>query len=181
MSRVGKLPITVPQGVSVEWSPPLLKVKGPKGELSVEVRPPAGVDVAEEAINITRPDDQRESKSFQGLYRSLVNNAVAGVSQGYEKKLEVVGVGYKAEVAGDVLKLSLGFAAPKSFAIPEGVDISVAGGVITVQGIDKQKVADVAARLRFFRPPEPYKGKGIRFQGEQLRRKAGKAAVGGQT
>jgi len=180
MSRIGKLPIEMPKGVEAIWNPPVLKVKGPKGELEVPVKKPAGVTVEGNLIKITRPGDDRTSRSFQGLYRSLVANAVQGVSQGFEKRLEVVGVGYKAEVQGQELVLTLGFAFPKRFRIPDGVEIKVEGPQIVVRGIDKQQVGDVAARIRAHRPPEPYKGKGIRYLGEQVRRKAGKAAVGGK-
>jgi len=180
MSRIGKLPIPIPAGVSVQWETPVLKVKGPKGELTVVVKPPTQVAVDAGVLKLTRPDDERSSKSNQGLYRSLLNNAVHGVSSGYEKKLEVLGVGYKAEVTGKILKLTLGFAFPKEFPIPAGIGIKVEKDTIVIQGIDRQQVGDVAARIRSYRPPEPYKGKGIRYQGEQVRRKAGKAAVGGK-
>jgi large subunit ribosomal protein L6 len=180
MSRIGKLPVAVPPGVSVKWEPPLLKVKGPKGELAVEVKAPASITVEGNIVRVTRPDDERLAKSRQGLCRSLINNAVHGVSQGYERKLEIVGVGYKAEVAGKILKLTLGFAFPKEFPIADGVTIKVEKDTIVVSGIDRQQVGDVAARIRRHRPPEPYKGKGVRYAGEHIRRKAGKAAAGGK-
>lgn len=180
MSRIGKLPITLPSGVSVKWEKPLLKVKGPKGELAVEVKDPAGILVEGNVVKVTRPDDERLAKSRQGLCRATINNAVNGVSQGFERKLEVVGVGYKAEVVGKILKLTLGFTFPKEFPIPAGITIKVEKDTIVVSGIDRQQVGDVAARIRRHRPPEPYKGKGVRYQGEHIRRKAGKAAVGGK-
>jgi len=180
MSRIGKLPVTLPQGVSVNWNAPNLTVKGPKGQLALEVKPPASLVVEGNVLKVTRPDDERESKSHQGLYRSLINNAVQGVSKGYERKLDIFGVGYKAEVVGKVLKLTLGFAFPKEFPIPEGITIKVEKDTIVVTGIDRQQVGDVAARIRRHRPPEPYKGKGVRYQGEHIRRKAGKAAAGGK-
>jgi len=181
MSRIGKLPIPIPEGVTVKWDKPVLFIKGPKGELQVEIKPYVDVVVEDGSIQVTRPDDSRTSRSCQGLYRSLVDNAVSGVTRGFEKKLEIVGVGYRAEVSGDVLKLSLGFASVKEYPIPEGITINVEKEVISISGIDRQKVGNVAARIRAYRPPEPYKGKGVRYQGEQIRRKAGKAAVGGQT
>lgn len=178
MSRIGKLPIAMPGGVTAKWVEPLLEVKGPKGGLSLKVKKPAGIKVENAVIQVTRPDDTRESRSFQGLYRSLINNMVVGVSKGYEKRLEIVGVGYKAEVSGPVLKLSVGYAFAKDFPIPDGISIKVDKEGILIQGTDKQQVGNVAARIRSYRPPEPYKGKGIRYQGEQIRRKAGKAAAG---
>jgi large subunit ribosomal protein L6 len=180
MSRIGKLPVVLPPGVTAVWTAPELTVQGPKGQLSVRVLPPCGLEIGEGAIRLTRPDDARTSKVAQGLYRALVNNVVVGVSQGYQKRLEVMGVGYKAEAAGKVLKLSLGFANVKEFPVPDGVTVSVDKNFIVVQGMDKQVVGDTAARIRSHRPPEPYKGKGIRYEGEHVRRKAGKAATGGK-
>lgn len=178
MSRIGKQPVALPKGVSANWAAPVLTVKGPKGELRVEIKPPIGVTVEKDLLKLTRPDDERLSKSAQGLYRSLVNNAVHGVSQGYEKRLEVVGVGYKAEVTGQALKLSLGFAGPKLYPIPAGLTIKTEKDAILISGASKQAVGNAAAEIRHYRPPEPYKGKGVRYSGEQIKRKAGKAAVG---
>lgn len=178
MSRIGKLPINLPKGVTVTWEEPVLRVKGPKGELRLEVRPTVGIKIEDGVMTVSRPDDSRTSRSHQGLYRSLIHNMVVGVSAGYEKKLEIVGVGYRAETSGDVLKLSLGFAFPKEFKIPPGISIRVDKDVIIIEGSDKQIVGNVAASIRAHRPPEPYKGKGIRYQGEQIKRKAGKAAGG---
>jgi large subunit ribosomal protein L6 len=180
MSRIGKLPVVLPKGVTAAWNAPELAVKGPKGQLSVQVLAPCGVDIKDGVINVTRPNDERQSKAAQGLYRSLVSNVVTGVSQGYVKRLEIVGVGYKAEAAGQLLKLSLGFAYVKNFPVPDGVKVTVDKSFIVVEGADRQAVGDVAARIRAYRPPEPYKGKGIRYEGEYVRRKAGKAAVGGK-
>ncbi len=179
MSRIGKLPVTLEKGVSAKWNAPFIEVKGPKGELKVEIKLPITVTIEESQIVFNRPDDTSHSKAFQGLYRSLVKNAVIGVLKGFEKKLEIVGVGYKAEVVGKILKISVGYAFAKDFPIPEGLDISVDKSIVTVQGIDNQKVGDAAARIRAHRPPEPYNGKGIRYVGEYVKRKAGKAAVGG--
>jgi large subunit ribosomal protein L6 len=179
MSRIGKLPVALPKGVTAVWKAPELSVKGPKGQLAVKVLPPSGVEIKDEIIHVTRPNDERASKAAQGLYRSLVNNVVTGVSQGYVKRLEIIGVGYKAESAGQVLKLTLGFAFAKNFPVPAGIKISVDKNFIVIEGMDRQVVGDVAARIRAYRPPEPYKGKGIRYEGEYVRRKAGKAAAGG--
>jgi large subunit ribosomal protein L6 len=179
MSRIGKLPVPVPSGVTADWKAPVLKVKGPKGAMAVEVKQPCGLEFDGKVIKVTRPDDARESKRSQGLYRSLVRNAVEGVSKGFERRLEVIGVGYKAEAAGKVLKLSLGFAKPVEFPVPPGIEIKVEKDTIVVSGIDRVLVGNVSARIRSFRPPEPYQGKGVRYQGEYVRRKAGKAGVGG--
>lgn len=179
MSRIGKLPVKTPAGVKARFQDPLFEVEGPKGRLSLEVKPPCAVELEEGEVRVTRPDDSRQSKAAQGLYRSLIHNLVVGVSEGFERKLEIVGVGYRAEVAGRTLKLSLGFASPKEFPIPEGIEIAVEKDVIVVRGIDRTLVGDVAARIRAHRPPEPYKGKGIRYQGELVKRKAGKSGVGG--
>jgi len=180
MSRIGKLPIALPPGVTATWRAPALELKGPKGQLVVKVLPPCQVEIKEGVVRVTRPDDSRSSRMSQGLYRSLANNAVVGVSKGYEQKLEIVGVGYKAEVSGQVLKLSLGFASVKEFPIPAGLKIGIVKSMIVIQGIDKQLVGETAAQIRSHRPPEPYKGKGIRYEGEYVRKKAGKAAVGGK-
>jgi large subunit ribosomal protein L6 len=178
MSRVGKLPVPIPEGVDVRWKKPVISVKGPGGEYRLEVKPPADVKIEDSAIKVTRPDDTRPNRAAQGLYRSLINNMVVGVTKGYEKRLEIVGVGYRAEVEGRALKLSVGYAFPKIFEIPEGITVNVEKDLIVVRGSDKQKVGDAAARIRAYRPPEPYKGKGIRYQGEYVKIKAGKTAVG---
>jgi large subunit ribosomal protein L6 len=178
MSRVGKLSVPIPEGVDVNWQKPMISVKGPGGEYRLEVKPPADIKIEDRAIKVTRPDDTRPNRAAQGLYRSLINNMVVGVTRGYEKRLEIVGVGYRAEVDGRALKLSVGYAFPKIFEIPEGITVNVEKDVIVVRGSDKQKVGDAAAGIRAYRPPEPYKGKGIRYQGEQVKIKAGKTAVG---
>lgn len=180
MSRIGKLPIKLPSGVSAEIKDGKVSVTGPKGTLSVQVKAPATVALEDGELKISRPDDERRSKAFQGLYRALINNAVTGVSQGFERRLEVVGVGYKAEVTGQVLRLSLGFAGPKDFLIPEGLAVTVEKDNIILKSADRRLLGNSAASIRSYRPPEPYKGKGIRYQGEKIRRKAGKAAAGGK-
>ena len=179
MSRIGKVPVPLEKGVSAKWNDPFIEFKGPKGELKVEIKLPITVDIEENQVVFNRPDDTSHSKSFQGLYRSLCMNAATGVINGYEKKLEIIGVGYKAEVEGKILKISVGFAFAKDFPIPEGLTISVDKNIVSVQGIDKQLVGEAAARIRAHRPPEPYNGKGIRYVGEYVKRKAGKSGVGG--
>lgn len=176
MSRIGKIPVQIPAGVKVSQDHTLIKVEGPKGKLSLEV--PKGVDVilGEKAVEVKRPSDGRRERSFHGLVRTLIANMVKGVSSGFEKSLEVAGVGYRAEVAGKNLKLIIGFSAPIEYAIPEGIQIKVDKQVnILVSGIDKQLVGRVAAEIRSLKKPEPYKGKGIKYVGEQIRRKVGKS------
>ncbi|MCL5808596.1 MAG: 50S ribosomal protein L6 [Deltaproteobacteria bacterium] len=176
MSRIGKIPVQIPAGVKISQDHALIKVEGPKGKLSLEV--PKGVDVilGEKAVEVKRPSDGRRERSFHGLVRTLIANMVKGVSSGFEKSLEVAGVGYRAEVAGKNLKLIIGFSAPIEYAIPEGIQIKVDKQVnILVSGIDKQLVGRVAAEIRSLKKPEPYKGKGIKYVGEQIRRKVGKS------
>jgi large subunit ribosomal protein L6 len=177
MSRIGKLPIAVPKGVDVKLDDRHLTVKGPKGQLELDVHPEITVEIDGDEILVTRPSDQKQHRALHGLTRALVNNMVTGVTDGFERKLEIVGVGYRAEKQGSGLKLSLGFSHPVEYPAPEGISLEVPQPTeIVVQGIDKQKVGQVAAELRAFRPPEPYKGKGVRYAGEHVRRKAGKAA-----
>ncbi len=178
MSRIGKQPVQIPSGVKVEWNPPVLRVQGPKGELTREVKPGIHIEIEGDILRVRRENEDRRVRGYHGLYRALIYNMVLGVSKGYEKKLEVMGVGYRAEVKGRELHMLLGFSHPVVFPIPEGIQISVDRSFISVQGIDKQQVGEVAAEIRSIRPPEPYKGKGIRYADEVLRRKAGKAAVG---
>jgi large subunit ribosomal protein L6 len=178
MSRIGKLPITVPSGVDVTVEDRTVTVKGPKGTLAHTVAEPISVNRGEDgAIEVTRPDDERESRSLHGLTRTLINNMVIGVTQGYEKKLEIVGVGYRVLSKGPTqLEFQLGYSHPITFNAPEGITFTVDGPTkLGVQGIDKQVVGEVAANIRKLRRPEPYKGKGVRYAGEQIRRKVGKA------
>ncbi len=183
MSRVGLLPVPVADKVSVDVGKNnLVTVKGPKGELSLQVDPDIKVTVGDGELTVARPTEQKRHKSMHGLYRSLINGMVQGVSEGFERKLEIIGVGFRASVNNDVLELALGFSHPIYFVPPEGIDISVeeARGkntIVTVAGIDKQLVGQVAAKIRGLRPPEPYKGKGVRYVGEYVRRKAGKTAA----
>jgi large subunit ribosomal protein L6 len=178
MSRIGKLPITVPSGVDVALDERLVTVKGPKGTLSHRVAEPISVARGDDgAIQVSRPNDERLSRSLHGLTRTLISNMVTGVTEGYEKKLEIVGVGYRVLSKGpNQLEFQLGYSHPITFDAPEGITFTVEGPTkFGVQGIDKQLVGEVAAKIRKLRKPEPYKGKGVRYAGEQIRRKVGKA------
>ncbi|MDO9455413.1 50S ribosomal protein L6 [Nocardioides sp.] len=177
MSRIGKLPVTVPSGVDVAIDGPQVTVKGPKGTLSHTVAAPIVVEQNDGVLDVKRPDDDRISKSLHGLTRTLVNNMVVGVTDGYEKKLEIVGVGYRVLSKGPTqLEFQLGYSHPIVFDAPEGITFTVDGPTrLGVVGIDKQLVGEVAANIRKLRKPEPYKGKGVRYSGEHVRRKVGKA------
>ncbi len=176
MSRIGKLPITVPGGVDVKIDGQLVTVKGPKGELSLAVAEPIRVALEEGQVLVTRPDDERNSRALHGLTRTLINNNIIGVTEGYSKQLEVVGTGYRVQQKGAGLELALGFSHPVLVDAPEGITLAVEGNTkITVSGISKQAVGEAAANIRKLKKPEPYKGKGIRYAGENVRRKAGKA------
>jgi len=175
MSRIGKQPISIPPGVTVSLAGRTVTVKGPKGALNHNL--PKGVDfaVAGNQATVTRTDDSRQNRSLHGLTRSLVANMVAGADKGFRKDLEIQGVGFKAALQGRTLSLSLGFAGPKQYAVPDGVDVQVNDGTkIVLSGADKQMVGEAAARVRSYFPAEPYKGKGIRYLGERVRRKVGK-------
>ncbi len=178
MSRIGKAPITVPSGVSVEVADGVVTVSGPKGTLTQTIPGAITVAVDGDVVTVDRPDDSRENRSLHGLTRSLIANMVVGVSQGYSKTLEIQGVGYRAQAKGPrTLELALGFSHPVSVEAPEGIEFEVPTNTqIIVKGIDKQMVGQVAADIRRWRKPEPYKGKGIRYAGERIVRKAGKAA-----
>ena len=178
MSRIGKMPIAIPQGVEVNINGQHVSVKGPKGELSLEVSEPIKVVVEENEIIVTRPDEEQTSKALHGLSRTLIANNVHGVSQGFQKNLEIVGTGYRAVAKGSSVELALGLSHPVVVDPPAGVTLQVEGqNKIIVSGIDKQAVGEVAANIRKLRKPEPYKGKGIRYEGEYVRRKAGKAGA----
>lgn len=183
MSRIGKAPINIPSGVSIDVSKGnLVTVKGPKGELQQQVDADLSVGIEDGVLSVTRPTDSKRHRSVHGLYRSLINNMIVGVSEGYNLVLEVIGVGYRAENKGQLLILNLGYSHPIYFYIPEEVKVETetAKGkapLVKLSSIDKQLVGQVAAKIRAFRKPEPYKGKGIRFQGEEIRRKAGKTAA----
>lgn len=183
MSRIGKQPIPVKDGVTIAvGANNVVTAKGPKGTLEVPVNPDLTVKVEDGTVVVERPTEQQRHRAMHGLFRSLIDNAVIGVSEGYQKKLEVIGVGYRAEVNNGVLELALGFSHPIFFLPPDGISISVEAArgrntIITIEGIDKQMVGQVAAKIRGLRPPEPYKGKGVRYVGEYVRRKAGKTAA----
>ncbi len=174
MSRIGKLPIEIPSGETITVDSDVLTVKGPKGELTVPHLSDVTVKEEDGKMTVTRKDDQRIAKAQHGLQRSLLNNAVEGVTKGFEKKLEVKGVGFRVAMAGTDLDMQLGFSHPVKYKAPTGVQISTNKMEITVSGIDKQQVGQVAAEIRALKKPEPYKGKGIAYVGEQILRKAGK-------
>ncbi len=182
MSRIGKLPVNLPAGVTVTVSPDnVVSVKGPLGELSQQVDRDIVVKVEDGVLTVTRPTDQPRHRSMHGLYRALINNMVVGVSKGYEIQQELVGVGFKAEVQGNILQMSLGYSHDVWLMLPPEVKVEAvtdrkANPIVTLKSIDKQLIGQVAAKIRSLRKPEPYKGKGIKFVGEQLRRKAGKSA-----
>ena len=175
MSRIGKYPVSIPSGVDVTIDGAVVTVKGPKGTLSHTVASPITVETGDEGIEVKRPNDERVAKSLHGLTRTLIANMVEGVTNGYEKKLEIVGTGYRVALKGKDLEFALGFSHPVVISAPEGITFAVEGPTkFAVAGIDKQQVGEVAANIRKVRPPEPYKGKGVRYAGEHVRRKAGK-------
>ena len=177
MSRIGKLPIEVPSGVDIAIDERLVTVKGPKGTLSHSVAAPITVERNEAVLEVKRPDDERNSRALHGLTRTLINNMVVGVTDGYEKRLEIVGVGYRVLSKGPTqLEFQLGYSHSITFNAPDGITFAVEGPTrLGVQGIDKQLVGETAAKIRKLRKPEPYKGKGVRYAGEHIRRKVGKA------
>ncbi len=183
MSRIGKKPINLPAGVTVDVSTGnVVTVKGPKGTLSQDVNPDIAVKLEDNQVVLTRPTESKRHKSLHGLYRALINNMVVGVSEGYKKELELVGVGYKATNQGQVLELSLGYSHNIYFALPQDIAVKAEtpkgkNPLVTLEGIDKELIGQVAAKIKSLRKVEPYKGKGIRFVGEQVRRKAGKTAA----
>ncbi len=175
MSRVGKLPIPLPKGVAVTISDSVITVKGPKGTLQRPVPTSIDVEIGKETVQFKRKDDSKEARSTHGLVRALVHNMVKGVSEGFTKGLEIQGTGYKAEVQGNNLNLSLGYSHPIQFALPDGIKAGVdRSNVVRLEGIDIEVLGETAARIRALRPVEPYKGKGIRYSGERVRRKVGK-------
>ncbi|HYY73983.1 MAG TPA: 50S ribosomal protein L6 [Solirubrobacterales bacterium] len=177
MSRIGKLPIPVPSGVVVSVEPELVRVKGPKGELQQRVSREIRIEQQDGEILVKRPTDRGEHRALHGLTRSLIYNMVHGVTEGYEKRLQIQGVGYRAALRGRDIELAVGFSHPVQIKAPDGIDFEVpAPTQIIVRGIDKQAVGEIAARIRKVRPPEPYKGKGIRYEGEYVARKVGKRA-----
>ena len=176
MSRIGRLPIEIPAGVTIDVAGQNVTVKGPKGELQLTVASPIEVKLEDAQLLVTRPDDERNSRSLHGLTRTLIANQIIGVTQGYTKGLEVVGTGYRVAQKGSAVEFALGFSHPVTVEPPVGITLTVEGNnKLTVAGIDKQAVGEVAANIRKIRKPEPYKGKGVRYAGEIVRRKAGKA------
>jgi large subunit ribosomal protein L6 len=176
MSRIGRLPIEVPAGVNVTVDGSAITVKGPKGELALTVASPIQVTLEDGQLLVTRPDDERASRSLHGLTRTLIANQIIGVTAGYSKGLEIVGTGYRVQAKGNSLEFALGFSHSITVDPPEGISFAVEGNnKLTVHGIDKQAVGEVAANIRKLRKPEPYKGKGVRYAGEVVRRKAGKS------
>jgi large subunit ribosomal protein L6 len=177
MSRIGKKPITVPEGVTVSLGPGRVSVNGPRGELEQTVSQRMQIVEEDGTLVVTRPTDRGPDRAIHGLTRSLVANMVEGVTDGFEKRLEIQGVGYRAKLAGKALELSVGYSHPVTIQAPDGIEFDVPQPTqITVRGIDKQLVGEIASRIRRVRPPEPYKGKGIRYAGEQVKRKVGKRA-----
>ncbi|MCO6477924.1 MAG: 50S ribosomal protein L6 [Phaeodactylibacter sp.] len=182
MSRIGKAPIELPKGVTVDVSRGnVVTVKGPKGELTQQVDPDLSVKVEDGVLTLERPTDQKRHRSMHGLYRSLINNMVEGVTNGFARELELVGVGYRASNTGQLLELTIGYSHPVMFALPDEVKVETRtekgkNPVVRLESIDKQLLGQIAAKIRSFRKPEPYKGKGIRYTDEYVRRKAGKAA-----
>jgi large subunit ribosomal protein L6 len=177
MSRIGKKPIEIPDGVQVDVKPTEVTVKGPKGELSQQIVPDMKVSVDEGNVKVERPTDRGEHRALHGLTRSLIANMVEGVTDGYERRLEIQGVGYRAQLKGKALEMSLGYSHPVTVPAPDGIEFEVPQPTeVVVRGIDKQLVGEMAARIRKSRPPEPYKGKGVRYAGEQVTRKVGKRA-----
>jgi large subunit ribosomal protein L6 len=177
MSRIGNKPVAVPSGVTVSEGGGVLTVKGPKGQLTQNIVDGISFDIGDGTVKVNRSDDRRKYRANHGLMRALLNNMVTGVSAGFERKLEIIGVGYKASVQGNKAVFNLGYSHPVDFPFPDGVSISVdKNTLVTVSGIDKEKVGQAAAEIRGFRPPDSYKGKGVRYQGEYVRLKAGKTA-----
>jgi large subunit ribosomal protein L6 len=177
VSRIGKKPIAIPSGVTIRQDGGTIAVKGPKGELRTRVSEAMTISLENNEVTVTRPNDMAENRSAHGLTRTLINNMVQGVTEGYSRKLEIVGVGFRAEMRGKMLQLNLGYSHPIMFVPPEEIQLAAPVPTnVVVTGIDKQLVGQVAAKIRSFRPPEPYKGKGVKYEGEQIRRKAGKSA-----
>lgn len=177
MSRIGKLPVTIPSGVTVQVADGSVAVRGPKGELHQRMVDNISIDVEGDQALVTRANEERQSRANHGLMRSLLANMVTGVSQGFSKQLQVIGVGYRADVRGRELVLNLGYSHPVNYSIPDGIDIAVdKQGIITVSGVDKQQVGQVSAEIRAWRKPDSYKGKGVRYVGERITLKAGKSA-----
>jgi large subunit ribosomal protein L6 len=178
MSRIGKIPVKVPQGVKVSFQDEVITVEGPKGKLTQKYHPVVTFEPKDGEIVVGRANEEKQTVAFHGLYRNLLNNMVVGVSAGFSKALIITGVGYRAEVQGNLLVMSLGYSSDIFVGIPDGLSVSAdANGKVVVSGISKQQVGEFASQVRKLRPPEPYKGKGIRYEDEQIRRKVGKSGV----
>lgn len=177
MSRIGKQPIPIPKGVEVKLTGDDITVKGPKGKLERSIHPRVKVDIESEIITLSVSDQTRESRAFHGLFRALIANMVTGVTNGFEKGLEIVGVGYRAELKGRTAIFHLGYSHPVNFELPDGIEANIEKTKVTLTSIDKELLGRTAAKIRSFRKPEPYKGKGIRYAGEVIRRKAGKTGA----
>jgi len=182
MSRIGKLPISIPAGVEVSMSNGVIRVKGPKGELTQEITGAVNVEVADGSVTVTRSSEHKDARSKHGLYRALINNMIVGVSTGWTKNLEMIGVGYRAKATGQQLEMTLGFSHPIVFELPTEIKVSAKAEkgenqTIILESFDKQLIGQVAAKIRSLRAPEPYKGKGVRYVGEFVRKKAGKSAA----
>ncbi|NDV57456.1 50S ribosomal protein L6 [Bacteroides sp. 519] len=181
MSRIGKLPISIPAGVTVSFKDDVVTVKGPKGEMTQQVNPLIKVEIENGQVTLSRNSDDKQERAFHGLYRSLINNMVVGVSEGYKKELELVGVGYRAANNGNIIELSLGFTHPIFIQLPSEIKVETKSErnknpLIILESCDKQLLGQVCSKIRSFRKPEPYKGKGVKFVGEVIRRKSGKSA-----
>lgn len=177
MSRIGKKPIAIPKGVEARLERDQLTIKGPKGELNLSIHPDVKLDMEGDSIAVSVVDETRESRSIHGLFRVLIDNMVTGVTKGFERVLEIVGVGYRAELKGRTAVFNLGYSRPVNFELPEGIDAKIEKTKITLSGIDRELLGMTAAKIRSFRKPEPYKGKGIKYAGEMIRRKAGKTGA----
>lgn len=175
MSRIGKQPIAIPSGVEVKVGAQIIEIKGPKGKLETPAHPAIEVKLDDGKVLVLRKDESRTAREQHGLRRTLLANSIQGVTKGFEKSLEVVGVGYKVQVQGKKIVLSVGYSHPVEFPLPAGIEAKAEGNKLTIAGIDKELVGEIAARVRRVRPPEPFKGKGIKYADEQIRRKAGKS------
>ncbi len=177
MSRIGKIPVPIPDGVKVNLDAGRIEVTGPKGTQSLTIHKEMNVEVKDNEVHVTRPSDERLHRSLHGLTRSLIANLIEGVTKGFERILEINGVGYKASVQGNIIEVEVGFAHPKNFQFPSEIQVEVKGNKVFVRGIDKKIVGEVASKIRAFRPPEPYNGKGIKYEEEVIRRKTGKTTA----
>lgn len=177
MSRIGKRPVPIPKGVDVKLDRDILTVKGPKGELKQKIHPKVKIDIGLDEVKVTVDESTKSVRALHGLYRVLVNNMVTGVTKGFEKSLEIVGVGYRVELSGRTATFHLGYSHPIEFPLPDGVEAKVERTKITLSAIDKELLGQTAAKIRRLRPPEPYKGKGIRYENEMIKRKAGKTGA----